>query len=65
MDYLTNSHPGTDIKRISERCVKIDELDVSDCTMLTSACIPFFFNFKEISYISLSRCYNININAYE
>lgn len=50
---------------ISERCVKIDELDVSDCTMLTSECIPYFFNFKEISYISLSRCYNININAYE
>lgn len=50
---------------LSERCQKMDELDVSDSTSLTAACIPYFFNFKEISYISISRCYHIPINAYE
>lgn len=47
------------------RCHKMDELDISDSTSLTSECIQHFFNFKELSYISISRCYHIEITAFE
>lgn len=65
IDNSSNFHTRTDLKMLSERCQMMDELDVSDSTSLTSDCIPYFFNFKEISYISISRCYHIEIAAYE
>lgn len=50
--------------KIVQRCPKLCELDLSDCTLLTSQTIDIVCNLKHLEYLSLSRCYNINAYAY-
>ncbi|XP_055381033.1 S-phase kinase-associated protein 2 [Condylostylus longicornis] len=49
---------------LSSRCRSLLELDLSDCTGLTSATINTVCKFKELEYLSLSRCYGINAASY-
>ncbi|CAO1348653.1 unnamed protein product [Diamesa hyperborea] len=46
------------------RCPNLVELDVSDCTMLSSATIQIVSQLKKLEYLSLSRCYNITMTSY-
>lgn len=46
------------------RCPDLRELDLSDCTLLTSQTIDIVCNLRHLEYLSLSRCYNINVAAY-
>lgn len=52
------------LKRIVSRCPQLRELDLSDCTALTSQTINIVASLKQLEYLSLSRCYNINVSAY-
>uniref|UniRef100_A0A182NN57 S-phase kinase-associated protein 2 n=1 Tax=Anopheles dirus TaxID=7168 RepID=A0A182NN57_9DIPT len=47
-----------------KRCPKLVALDLSDCTPLTSAAINIICKARKIEYLSLSRCYNIQVTAY-
>lgn len=47
-----------------KRCPDLRELDLSDCTLLTSQTIDIVCNLRHLEYLSLSRCYNINVAAY-
>lgn len=52
------------LKKIVHRCPQLRELDLSDCTTLTSHTIDIVANLKHLEYLSLSRAYNINVSAY-
>lgn len=52
------------LKKIVARCPQLRELDLSDCTALTSQTIDIVASLKYLEYLSLSRCYNINVSAY-
>lgn len=49
---------------LGKRCPGLLELDLSDCTALTSAAIGLVTKFKDLEYLSLSRCYCISATAY-
>lgn len=53
-----------DLIKIVHRCPNLRELDLSDCTMLTSKTIDIVSDLQHLEYLSLSRCYNINVAAY-
>ncbi|CAG9799145.1 unnamed protein product [Chironomus riparius] len=46
------------------RCPNIVELDLSDCTLLTSVAIQAVTALTKLEYLSLSRCYNIPMTSY-
>lgn len=52
------------LRKIVSRCTKLRELDLSDCTALTSDTIDIVANLQHLEYLSLSRCYNIHVSAY-
>lgn len=54
----------TDLSVLVLRCPNLVELDVSDCTMLSSATIQIVSQLKKLEYLSLSRCYNITMTSY-
>uniref|UniRef100_A0A182IZJ0 F-box domain-containing protein n=1 Tax=Anopheles atroparvus TaxID=41427 RepID=A0A182IZJ0_ANOAO len=47
-----------------KRCPRLLELDLSDCTQLTSEAIQLVCKLRKLEYLSLSRCYNINVTSY-
>lgn len=47
-----------------QRCPDLIELDLSDCSVLSSEAINTVCGLKSLEYLSLSRCYNINVAAY-
>lgn len=53
-----------DLVKIVHRCPNLRELDLSDCTMLTLKTIDIVSELPQLEYLSLSRCYNINVAAY-
>ncbi|CRL02788.1 CLUMA_CG015763, isoform A [Clunio marinus] len=57
---LLDSH----IQTLTRRCRNLVELDISDCTLLTSNCIENLMSLDKLEYISLSRCYNIATSSY-
>uniref|UniRef100_A0A182QH67 F-box domain-containing protein n=1 Tax=Anopheles farauti TaxID=69004 RepID=A0A182QH67_9DIPT len=53
-----------DLASLIKRCPKLVSLDLSDCTPLTSAAINIICKARKIEYLSLSRCYNIQVTSY-
>ncbi|XP_055849299.1 S-phase kinase-associated protein 2 [Episyrphus balteatus] len=49
---------------LARRCPQLIELDVSDCTALSSSAVTFICKFMTLEYLSLSRCYQILAPAY-
>ncbi|XP_055905493.1 S-phase kinase-associated protein 2 isoform X2 [Eupeodes corollae] len=49
---------------LARRCPQLIELDVSDCTALSSNAVSFVCKFMSLEYLSLSRCYQILAPAY-
>lgn len=49
---------------LAKRCPQLIELDVSDCTALSSNAVSFICKFMTLEYLSLSRCYQILAPAY-
>lgn len=54
----------SDLIKLVDRCPQIRELDLSDCTTLSSKTIEIVSKLKNLEYLSLSRCYNISVSAY-
>jgi F-box and leucine-rich repeat protein 1 (S-phase kinase-associated protein 2) len=54
----------TGIQLLISRCPNIVELDVSDCTLLTSTSLQAFASLTKLEYLSVSRCYNIPMASY-
>lgn len=52
------------LEKLIHRCPNLLELDLSDCTQLTSEAITVVCKLKKLEYLSLSRCYNIGVTAY-
>lgn len=52
------------LEMLVNRCPNIVELDVSDCTMLTSVAVETVAKLNKLEYLSLSRCYNIPMTSY-
>ncbi|XP_055587796.1 S-phase kinase-associated protein 2 isoform X2 [Uranotaenia lowii] len=52
------------LDKLIVRCPGLLELDLSDCTQLTSECIGMVCKLRKLEYLSLSRCYNIHVTAY-
>lgn len=52
------------MQRLVNRCPNLIELDLSDSSILTSETIKIVSKLKRLEYLSLSRCYNINVAAY-
>lgn len=52
------------IVALSKRCPSLLELDLSDCTGLTSNAVSIVCKFKDLEYLSLSRCYGISTSSY-
>uniref|UniRef100_A0A1B0CW82 S-phase kinase-associated protein 2 n=2 Tax=Lutzomyia longipalpis TaxID=7200 RepID=A0A1B0CW82_LUTLO len=57
---LTDDHIST----LVERCPNIRELDASDCNLLTVEVVKIIIRFKNLEYLSLSRCYSISAYAF-
>lgn len=53
-----------DLDKLITRCPDLIELDLSDCTLLTSEAIKIVCRLKKLEYLSLSRCYNISVGSY-
>lgn len=49
---------------LAKRCPQLIELDVSDCTALSSNAVTFICKFMTLEYLSLSRCYQILAHSY-
>lgn len=49
----------TDLKDLVQRCSRLVELDLSDCTMLTINTLHSLMSLTELEHLSLSRCYSI------
>lgn len=47
-----------------ERCPDLIELDLSDSSSLTALSVGYICQLQRLEYLSLSRCYNINVNSY-
>ncbi|XP_022918162.1 S-phase kinase-associated protein 2 [Onthophagus taurus] len=47
------------IRRLTSRCKKLRELDLSDCTGLTGETILHILQLKGLNFLALSRCYQI------
>lgn len=54
-----------DLKALCSRCPNLAELDLSDCSKLTSESFNAIENLKQLEYLSLSRCYNIAMTSYQ
>jgi len=53
-----------DVCHLVAACPDLAELDLSDCTILTSETISIVANLEKIEYLALSRCYSIAPAAY-
>ncbi|XP_078286565.1 S-phase kinase-associated protein 2 [Rhinoraja longicauda] len=49
----------TDVQVLCQRCPRITNLDMSDSSMLTSACLPFLQKLPHLQHLGLSRCHHI------
>ncbi|XP_053674139.1 S-phase kinase-associated protein 2 [Anopheles nili] len=49
---------------LMKRCPRMLSLDLSDCSLLSSEAIQILCKSRKLEYLSLSRCYNINITSY-
>lgn len=49
---------------LAKRCKQLIELDISDCTALSSGAVTFICKFMTLEYLSLSRCYQILAHSY-
>ncbi|XP_058449621.1 S-phase kinase-associated protein 2 isoform X2 [Malaya genurostris] len=58
------SMSDTLLEKLITRCPDLLELDLSDCTQLTSQTITLVCKLTKLEYLSLSRCYNINVTSY-
>lgn len=55
----------SDVKNLVKNCPNLKELDLSDCTVLTSASIEYIVEgLPKIEYLALSRCYSIPPTSY-
>ena len=52
------------LKQLVARCPELLELDISDSPNLTTAALAIISKLNKLEYLSLSRCYNINIQSY-
>lgn len=59
-----NSMTDDALNKLVDRCPDLLELDLSDCTQLSSAAMKMVCKLKKLEYLSLSRCYNINVTSY-
>ncbi|XP_062557246.1 S-phase kinase-associated protein 2 isoform X2 [Armigeres subalbatus] len=59
-----NSMTDDALQKLIDRCPDLLELDLSDCTQLSSAAMKVVCKLKKLEYLSLSRCYNINVTSY-
>ncbi|XP_023723002.1 S-phase kinase-associated protein 2 isoform X2 [Cryptotermes secundus] len=57
---LTDNH----VRQLVTACPELVELDLSDCTSLTSETISIVTKLDKIEYLALSRCYSITPAAY-
>lgn len=53
-----------DLMTLINRCRKLIELDISDCNELTNIGIETLGQLKHLEYLSLSRCYNVNVQRF-
>ena len=53
-----------DVQQLVTACPELVELDLSDCTTLTSETICIVTQLDKIEYLALSRCYGIAPSAY-
>lgn len=53
-----------DINILATRCPDLIELDISDCVNLSSDCIDRLVKFKQLEFLSMSRCYNVAPASY-
>ncbi|XP_065323422.1 S-phase kinase-associated protein 2-like isoform X3 [Gordionus sp. m RMFG-2023] len=54
-----------DIKVITENCINIQELDLSDCNQLSDSSIVYITkNLQNLKILALSRCYKIDPNIF-
>lgn len=59
-----NSMTDAALLKLIDRCPDLLELDLSDCTQLSSEAMKIVCKLKKLEYLSLSRCYNINVTSY-
>ncbi|XP_055617887.1 S-phase kinase-associated protein 2 [Toxorhynchites rutilus septentrionalis] len=59
-----NTLSDSALEKLVKRCPDLLELDLSDCTQLTSDSIKLVCKLQKLEYLSLSRCYNINVTSY-
>lgn len=52
------------LDKLVNRCPDLLELDLSDCSQLSSKAMTTVCKLKKLEYLSLSRCYNINVSSY-
>lgn len=52
------------LDKLINRCPDLLELDLSDCSQLSSKAMGIVCKLKKLEYLSLSRCYNINVTSY-
>lgn len=52
------------LHKLITRCPDLLELDLSDCSQLSSKSISMVCKLQKLEYLSLSRCYNINVTSY-
>ena len=53
-----------DVRQLVAACPELVELDLSDCTTLTSETISIVMQLDKIEYLALSRCYGVAPSAY-
>uniref|UniRef100_A0A336MLE4 CSON003285 protein n=1 Tax=Culicoides sonorensis TaxID=179676 RepID=A0A336MLE4_CULSO len=47
-----------------DRCPKLVELDISDCPKLTTEGLKVLLKLKSLEYLSISRCYTVDVPAF-
>jgi F-box and leucine-rich repeat protein 1 (S-phase kinase-associated protein 2) len=52
------------VRQLVTACPELVELDLSDCTTLTSETISIVMQLDKIEYLALSRCYGVAPSAY-
>lgn len=58
------THTDGHLLSLIKRCPNLIELDISDCNELTNAGIEALNQLKQLEYLSISRCYNVNIQQF-
>lgn len=52
------------LAELVQRCPGLVELDVSDCPKLTTDGLKILAQLKDLEYLSISRCYNVDVSTF-